>query len=364
MTRKRNKAMADFMLLLMVVAIIAAIVLVGEFIAGYFGIVYKVIQIKGTLNIFMLNDDMGTELVSLLNAKTTDSKHIELLGRYTADGIAEEKAARLQPVQKTMNDAYKSYDFTFTAAGSSIKFNKEVPAAITDETRKSILNCPASFQSVPEELKKKIEANGGLKWPSDSKVITSGFGGRDLGNRVCDCHGGIDIAGKEVNVYAAAPGTVVFTGPHGGNGNLIVIGHPPSGVVSAGHPETYDYYTFYGHLSSIEQKLLDNPKQQVPAGERIGKSGNTGFTVGETGYHLHFELGTDKWPSDKTAINPCGFLDLTGVTGNCKHEDVPACQYVSGTVAGISVRGYETDIPLPGAKSGTARGTIIFKQWD
>ncbi|MEM7815942.1 MAG: M23 family metallopeptidase [Candidatus Aenigmatarchaeota archaeon] len=361
---RRRKSAVDFMLLLLMVIIIAAIVLVGDFIANYFGIVYKVISIKGTLHIFMVNDDIGTELVSLLNAKTTDVKHIELLGRYVAEGIAEERSSRLNPLQKTMDEAYRGYDFTFTAAGSSVKFSKNVPETLTDETRKVILNCPTSFQEVPEELKKKIENNGKLKWPSDSKEITSGFGGRDLGDRKCDCHGGIDIAGKEVDVYAAAPGKVVFAGSYGGYGNLVVIGHPIPGLVSAGKPEKYDYYTFYAHLSSINVKVGDEIPVAGKNGRIIGKSGNTGFTVGQTGYHLHFEVGTEKFPSDKTAINPCLFLDLTGVSGSCEHKEVAACKYVSGIIEGKSVRSYETDIPLPGAKSGNVRGKITFKQWD
>ena len=366
---ERRKALGDFMLLLLVVAVVAAIVLVGEFVWNLAPVVFnRGVNIPAKLEIFMLNDDIGTELVSLLNAKTSDVKHMELLGRYVADGIAEGKAARIDPVKATMDSAYAHYDFTFTAAGGNfIKYNEGVPTAIEDKTRKAILNCPPSFQAVPEDLKKKILDNGGLKWPTDSKVITSGFGGRDLGDGKCNCHGGIDIGGREANVYATAPGTVVFTGKYGDSGNLIVIGHPSSGVVSAGHPEKYDYYTFYGHLSdnSIAVKAGESISVAGKDGKAIGKSGNTGFTVGATGYHLHFELGTADRPADKTAINPCGLLDLAGVTGlKCDHEEVAACKYVAGTVAGKSVRSYETDIPLPGAKSGAAKGTITFKQWD
>jgi len=365
----KKKGDLSLMLLVLVVLVVLALVLVGEFVGNYFSFVYWFINIKGKLNIFMVNDDKGTELISLLNAKSGNFKHIELLGMYTADGIAEEKSARIEPVKATIENISKGYDFTFQAKDVFVKYSKGVPVEIQDQTKQAILNCPTSFQTIPEDLKKKIMDNGGLKWPSDSKVINSGFGGRDLGNNVCDCHGGLDIAGKEVNVYAAAPGTVIFAGKYGGSGNLIVIGHPSAGVISLGHPEKYDYYTFYGHLSenSITVKAGDAIAVAGNEGKVIGKSGNTGFTVGATSYHLHFELGTANRPSDKTAINPCGFLDQTGVTGlKCEHEQVPACKYVAGMVSGTSVSSYQTDVPLPGpSKSNTnLRGQVIFKQWN
>ena len=75
-------------------------------------------------------------------------------------------------------------------------------------------------------------------------------------------------------VYAAAGGTVQRTGYHGTAGNYIRILHP-NGVV-----------TFYGHLSSI----LVSPNQSVSQGAIIGHIGNTGYTIGRTGCHLHFEV--------------------------------------------------------------------------
>jgi murein DD-endopeptidase MepM/ murein hydrolase activator NlpD len=367
---RKKKGDLSLILLVLVALIVIAFVAVGEFIGNYFSFVYKFFNIKGKLSIFMVNDDRGTELLSLLNAKAGNFKHIELLGMYTADGIAEEKSARIEPVKATIDSISKGYDFTFQAKDAFIKYSKGVPTEIQDATKQAILNCPTSFSQIPEDLKNKIQANGGLKWPSDSKEITSGFGGRELDTSPgqCDCHGGIDIAGKDVNVYAAAPGTVVFTGAYGGNGNLIVIGHPATGVVSAGKPEKYDYYTFYGHLSSINVNVGDEISVAGQSGKVIGKSGNSGFTVGKNGgYHVHFEIGTTNRPSDKTAIDPCSFLDLTGVTGlKCDHEQVAACKYVAGVVGGMSVSSYQTDIPLPGpSKSNTnLRGQVIFKQWN
>ncbi len=75
-------------------------------------------------------------------------------------------------------------------------------------------------------------------------------------------------------VVASAGGTIQRTGYHGTAGNYVRILHP-NGVV-----------TFYGHLSSI----LVSQGQSVSQGQRIGLIGNTGYTVGSTGCHVHFEV--------------------------------------------------------------------------
>ena len=75
-------------------------------------------------------------------------------------------------------------------------------------------------------------------------------------------------------VFAAAGGTVQKTGYDRIAGNYVRILHP-NGVV-----------TFYGHLSVIAAKNGD----KVNVGEIIGYIGNTGYTRGLTGCHLHFEV--------------------------------------------------------------------------
>lgn len=76
-------------------------------------------------------------------------------------------------------------------------------------------------------------------------------------------------------VFAAAGGTVqrVVYG-RAGYGHYLTILHPN------------DVVTLYAHLSNI----FVSPGQQVSQGTRIGLMGNTGYTVGATGCHLHFEV--------------------------------------------------------------------------
>lgn len=105
-------------------------------------------------------------------------------------------------------------------------------------------------------------------------AITSGFGPRSGG-----FHYGTDFGwGNGWNIFAAAAGTVIHSGPGGKYGarygNLTVIDH-------AG------FQTRYGHQS----QMYVRPGLQVPAGAHIGVKGGSG-AKGLNDYppHLHFEL--------------------------------------------------------------------------
>lgn len=105
-----------------------------------------------------------------------------------------------------------------------------------------------------------------LSWPLTLPV------GDVFGPRGARFHPGIDIpAGGGTPVAAARAGTVVFAGPGGSYGRLVVIAHG-RGVE-----------TWYGHLSRIGVV----PGQHVRRGGRVGRVGSTGRS---TGPHLHFEV--------------------------------------------------------------------------
>ncbi|MDD5066098.1 MAG: M23 family metallopeptidase [bacterium] len=103
--------------------------------------------------------------------------------------------------------------------------------------------------------------------------ITSGFSWRrDPLSRSREYHTGIDIANVTgTKVLAAENGTVIFTGPYRGYGNLIILQHKNG------------YSTRYGHLSRFNVKF----GQKVKQGQVIGSMGATGRV---TGSHLHFEV--------------------------------------------------------------------------
>lgn len=87
-------------------------------------------------------------------------------------------------------------------------------------------------------------------------------------------HLGIDYAApKGTPVYAAATGTVMFSGWKGGYGNYVEILHGAS------------YQTCYGHLHNIAKGIRRGTK--VTQGELIGTVGSTGLS---TGPHLDYRM--------------------------------------------------------------------------
>lgn len=116
--------------------------------------------------------------------------------------------------------------------------------------------------------------------------ISSGFGNRFHPiDKIIKFHTGLDIAvPKGSRVSAAAAGKVVFAGPKGGYGNLVVIRHPDGKE------------TRYGHL----EKLMVSEGENVTSGQQIALSGSTGKS---TGPHLHFEIR-----ENGQALNPLKFL--------------------------------------------------------
>lgn len=89
-------------------------------------------------------------------------------------------------------------------------------------------------------------------------------------------HKGLDIsAPKGTNIFAAAAGTVVFSGWKNGYGNVIEIEHFDGKT-----------QTVYSHNSKNLVKVGD----EVIAGQLIGYVGISGTA---TGYHLHFEVRID-----------------------------------------------------------------------
>lgn len=123
-------------------------------------------------------------------------------------------------------------------------------------------------------------------WPSDSRLISSGFGVRkDPFTSKASMHTGLDIDGDTGDsVYAAAEGKVIESGAHTDFGNYILINH------------TRGIQTKYMHLS----KILVKKGQLVRKGEQIGLVGSTGRS---TGSHLHYEV-----IKDNVKISPVPFL--------------------------------------------------------
>lgn len=122
------------------------------------------------------------------------------------------------------------------------------------------------------------DSGGSLLWPTNG-ALTSPYGWRWGA-----MHRGIDIgAPSGTPIYAAASGTVFFSGWMGGYGYLILIDHGDGRV------------TAYAHQSSLAVS-----GGSVGRGQVIGYVGSTGDS---TGPHLHFELRVGG-----TAIDPLPYL--------------------------------------------------------
>lgn len=119
-----------------------------------------------------------------------------------------------------------------------------------------------------------------LVWPVEGPVIST-FGQRSRG-----WHAGIDITAEMGSqVYAAAAGTVVYSGWIRAYGQVIKIQH------------SNGFITLYAH----NQKNLVEVGEDVDAGQLIATVGRSGHA---TGPHVHFEVRRDG-----KAYNPLHLLE-------------------------------------------------------
>ena len=130
-----------------------------------------------------------------------------------------------------------------------------------------------------------VMGTGNFAWPCACTYITSRVGGRSHPiSGVYKYHSGMDIGCQYGDaVWASDSGTVIVAGENGGYGNCVMIDH--------GYVNGDNYYTLYGHLSSIGVSV----GQSVSQGQYIGAVGSTGVS---TGPHLHFEIRNSSGPTD------------------------------------------------------------------
>jgi len=148
----------------------------------------------------------------------------------------------------------------------------------------------ATFRRVNEELRVTSEQTirGAIGAPSPRRFrgafvqmansqVTSLFAEQRHytvdGTRVSQArHYGFDLASNaHAEITASNDGVVVFAGPNGIYGNLVMLDHG-LGITS-----------LYGHLSSIGVSVGD----AVEKGQSLGRSGSTGLAGGD---HLHFAI--------------------------------------------------------------------------
>jgi len=111
------------------------------------------------------------------------------------------------------------------------------------------------------------------------------YGSTQLGER--EVHTGVEFVNRRFTpILAAAAGRVFFAGDDSATqfgprfdyyGNLVVLAH------SFTAPDGQAVYTLYAHMQDIAVQT----GQQIEAGDRLGRVGDSGIAVGP---HLHFEV--------------------------------------------------------------------------
>lgn len=135
-----------------------------------------------------------------------------------------------------------------------------------------------------------------MVWPTESTEITRPF--------TAGSHLGIDIAPRAQGVagdavFAAAPGTVAYSGYLNGYGYVVYINSYVNGQY---------IQTRYAHLKSASGLQAGD---MVGAGQTVGYMGSTGTS---SGVHLHFEVrvrgssGTCLANSESTPVNPLNYV--------------------------------------------------------
>ena len=126
--------------------------------------------------------------------------------------------------------------------------------------------------------------NGPFKFPVDDPCPGSTFGNRRSYNNGAYhyYHTGVDFSvckANNLNIYAAAPGVVIYTGLLPSKGNYTLIDHG------------WGVYSGYAHQSQFKVQVGDH----VNTGDIIGIIGQTGRALGP---HLHWEVWVNHIPID------------------------------------------------------------------
>jgi murein DD-endopeptidase MepM/ murein hydrolase activator NlpD len=151
------------------------------------------------------------------------------------------------------------------------------------ELEAEMLDVESKLKVIVDATKLPRVGKGVLQYPVPSVTITQTFGNTPFASANPQVysgggHNGIDFSAKVgTSILAAAAGTVLGTG----NTDLACNGVSYGKWVLVKH--TNGLTTLYAHLSVIQASA----GQAVKAGEKIGLSGNTGYS---TGPHLHFTV--------------------------------------------------------------------------
>ncbi len=234
------------------------------------------ISIAGENKTYVSSQEEAEKIIDELEEKYAKkyTKNLGILQVYS-DDYSEISAVSSKDAKNVISKEIKA-----TKKADDIKIAKAKAAAAAKAAK-------LEAASKPTTVSKETSVSG-VKFTVKpvSGTITSRFGYRvSPGGIGSTNHKGLDIAaGCGTAIYAAAGGTVEFSGTKGSLGKLVIINHG-NGVK-----------TYYAHCNSLKV----SSGQIVEAGTKIATVGKTGTA---TGYHLHFEIRVNG-----TSVNPQKYL--------------------------------------------------------
>lgn len=350
MSRRRLKGQLELFVVFFAVIVGLGIILISQILVAK-GIVVS----KKVIDANMYVDDRGTELVSLMKSGEDDIITMYVLGTLPAEDYEKHMKDYMQRIEERVERMGINHELVISGESLAYYLGKTTQTQTPTHIHLSAQTCvlqPSAGTSIK------------LKWPSSGKRISSGIGYREIKGG-CDCHGGVDVGGDSLDVYAVADGVVLEVYPdlgkgetvcnevgnclksyvddcrcNHGYGNEIVIEHEFDGK---------KYRTYYYHLKSVEPGLKEG--SNVKAGDLIGKSGNTGYSEAA---HLHFELRGEPYAADANSINPCELFETKDWRGDCVHKFPDVCKVF---------RVYGAYIPIPGAQPGNLKTEVSLRAW-
>ena len=244
------------------------------------------------------NNQLNLLLRLRINSSTTKIKPKEEHCLTAMTAQTREKLNQLGDVQVVLSEEKKEVGKEVTV----VKTLETQKKQLTKEEQKlqnqiaQLRKDAAQLEALIASLTAKSKASGeiseayknsfkSIAWPLRGKIIRNfGQETRSYGTSVIS--NGIDIAVPEwTTVVASDDGEVVFSGPYGGQGKLIIIDHKNG------------FFTVY----SYNNELLVSRGAQVKKGQPIAKSGMTGSASEPC---LHFEVR-----KDGKAVNPLAYLE-------------------------------------------------------
>ena len=234
--------------------------------------------------------DYNEKLIAEYNEtiKKNEKKQEELKGELVKldekQKELESSLAKLGEQLKSMTDVSLSIDEEIEAAQKNVKMYEDLGCKLDED----ISTCTS-----------KVPYSGGFVRPLVSGRITSRYGWRcytrNNGQYYCGNHNGIDLAGGDTRIYAAAPGTVgAILQKQSCGGNMIFIHHNISG--------TY-YTTAYFHVKNIKVKVGDYVDQNSIIATMGGTPDTFYYDKCTTGGHLHFAVAKGLYMRDYTSFS-------------------------------------------------------------